>query len=140
MLSVVNLSIVVPVCWVSGNSHAFSAHAWSVRSIDRLVDLLETKMFELSNDTSLIMKEEFMMNIFSALQDEIESYDEHIKCLCYAKAQHKVVHNGTKLLQFKLLRDELFNPTDTSNIESDFLADDLGIVLAETILKEPRDK
>ena len=65
MLSIENLSIVVRVRWFSGNSHALSAHSWSIRSMGRLVDLLETKMIKLSNYPFLIINKEFMMSMFS---------------------------------------------------------------------------
>ena len=80
VLSIVNLSIVVLVRWFSGNSHSLSAHGWSSPYMSMLVYLLEKKMIELRNDLSLITKEEFMINMFSALQDEIEPYEEFIKC------------------------------------------------------------
>ena len=50
------------------------------------------------------------------------------------------MRDGAKALPFKLLRDELFNPNEISNIESDFQIEDLGIIASETILKELHDK
>ena len=57
-----------------------------------------------------------MMNMFTNLQEEVKPYDDCIKCLCNSKGQHKVVRDGTKLLPFNLLRDELFNPNEARNM------------------------
>ena len=66
VLSIVNLAIVVLVRWFAGKSHTLSAHGWSVRSMGRLVDLLETKMLELKGNPSLVLNKDFMMNKFSS--------------------------------------------------------------------------
>ena len=51
-----------------------------------------------------------------------------------------MVRDGAKALPFKLLRDELFNPNEISNIESDFQIEDLGIKVSETTLQELCDR
>ena len=39
-----------------------------------------------------------------------------------------------------VVKNELFNPDDPSNVETGHMMDDMGIIISETLLKESRDE
>ena len=63
-LSIVHYPIVVPMRWLSGNLHALSKHNWSVRSMGRLLDVLNGKMENLSAKPTKLVDESFVMTFF----------------------------------------------------------------------------
>ena len=140
MLSIENLSIVVPVRWFSGNSHALSQCGWSVRSMGRLLDTLCQKMMLLGESPMNVINENFMMGFFNEHKNEIPPFKECVDHMHDDKVQHKILRDRIKFQPMKLLREELFQPTDPSNIETDFLMENMGSILSETMLQELTDK
>ena len=67
-LSISHYSIVVPMRWFAGNSHALSKHNWSVRSMGRFLDMLYDKMEELSAGPTKLIDEYFMMTFFDSFK------------------------------------------------------------------------
>ena len=140
LFSIIDLSIVMPMRWFAGNSHLLSEHGWSVRSNGRLLDTLCNKMTLLGESPSHIINEEFMMGLFNEHKNEIPPFNEHINYLYNDKVQYKVVRGRVKYQPLKLLREELFHPIDPSNIETDFLMEDMGSITSETLLQEFTDE
>ena len=56
------------------------------------------------------------------------------------KVQHKAVRARVKHQPLKLSHEELFHPIDPSNIETDFLMEDMGSTTSKTLLQEFTDE
>ena len=56
------------------------------------------------------------------------------------KRQYKILKQLGKELPHDLLRKELFDPDDPSNIDTSYLMNEMGIVFATKIIQELRDK
>ena len=106
----------------------------------RVVDQIEAKATILHEIPSLITNDAFMMSWFREFEEELPPFSTYTSFIHNTKQQHSVVRDSTKHLPYKHLRNELFNPQDPSNIESDFLMEAHGTVVAETLLSELNHK
>ena len=77
--------------------------------------------------------------MFNACEKETPPFKEHKECIFSEKGQHEIVRDSAKVHPFQMLKEELFNPQDSSNIETDFLPEELGSIVATTLLKEFTD-
>ena len=105
----------------------------------RLLDKLYEAIELLREEPMKIINESFMMGIFVDFELEIPPYKNYIDYLYNTKTQYKVVRDRIKYQPFKELRKELFNPTCESNIETNCLIENLGIITANTLIDEFRD-
>ena len=118
--AILHLAIVMPVRWLAANTHLLGAHNWSVRSMGRVVDQIEAKATILHEIPSLITNDTFMMSWFREFEEELPPFATYTSFIYNTKQQYSVVRDSTKHLPYKHLRNELFNPQDPSNIESNF--------------------
>ena len=96
-------------------------------------------MLQLEEVPANIINEQFMMNIFSAYERETPPFKECKEHMHAKKNQFKIVRDESKLQPYHLLRKELLTPDDPSNVETDHLIEELGSVLASTLLREFAD-
>ena len=75
--AIIHLSICMPTRWLAGNSHKLEKYDWSVRSMGKIVDILEESLEELKEDGSKIMNEKFMMGFF----DDIKNTIPHLRII-----------------------------------------------------------
>ena len=80
-----------------------------------------------------------MMNIFYAYELERPPFKDHKEHMHTKKNRFKIVRDESKLQLCHLLRKGLFTPNDPSNVEMDHLIEELGSVLASTLLREFAD-
>ena len=137
--SILFISVALPMRWLAGKSHALGECNWSVRSMGRIIDTLEAKMMELEGDPAKHADEGFMMNIFGVFIQELKPFKEYLDHVFEKKRQCKILKEEGKELPCNILRKELFDPEEPSNVETEYLMNDLGKIIAQTILKELRD-
>ena len=106
----------------------------------RLVDTLEENVIVLQSNHINIVNEEFMMVMFASHINEFPPFKENIEHAHEKKAQHKVRRDSASLVPCTLLRKEVYDPQDASNIETDFMMKELGEIISNTMLGELRDK
>ena len=97
-------------------------------------------MIILSQEPKKTMDESFMMNFFNPLIEQLQPFKEHLDCYYNHKKTHKVVRDNIKYQPLLVAKNELFNPTDPINAETDHVMHDIGIILAENLFKELRDE
>lgn len=68
---IVHLSTCLPMRWLAGIYNKLGSHDWSVRSMRKVVDILEKSLDKVQSDGSYIINEEFMMGCFSELYKTI---------------------------------------------------------------------
>eukprot|EP00956_Cyclotella_meneghiniana_P032426 scaffold89181_cov36-Cyclotella_meneghiniana.AAC.1 len=112
LMSIIHLSISMPVRFLAGKSHQFAKHGWSAADMSRVIDTLHSKLNDIHKNPSLILNENFMMNIFQQYRNELPPFEEYWQ-LIYHKKQMKVVSrtDGTSVVHYKRIRRRLFHPT-----------------------------
>ena len=76
VLSILHLCIVIPVRWISAQTHLLGQYNWGARSMGRVLDILEESMDEINTNHSLILSKDYMMGIFVELHDELPPFKE----------------------------------------------------------------
>ena len=78
VMAILFFKIVMPLRWLAGNTH-FSGQCgidWSVHSIGKAIDALETALIKIQDNRSLYMDESFMNTIFSKIHTDEEGRDK----------------------------------------------------------------
>ena len=63
--------------WISGKTHALSAHDWYIKYMGKAIDCLYDVMLKLEKDGRNKLDEQFMFNIFNLLK--LKPLDEYVK-------------------------------------------------------------
>ena len=71
LLSILHISMCVPIHWLAGKTHELEAHSWGPISMVPVLDTLEKKMKQMSNYPHKIVDESFMMCIFTEFANEL---------------------------------------------------------------------
>ena len=108
-------------------------------SMVRTIVVLEHKLVELEDTPSHVTNRNFMLNIFSVFEEELPPLKECLSYVKNKKRQNTKESNNTKELSFDILKDELFESQDITNIESNYLMGNLGSIVAKSLLDELRD-
>ena len=136
--AIILLALVLPHRWLAGKTHTLAEHGWSERSMGRALDFIEAAMVKVAADSTLILSEDFMMGIFSELEQELTPFREYTKYM-YNEKVMALAGSSISEHQFRKLRAELFHPVDVDNIASSELSVELGALAATEILTEIRD-
>ena len=64
IFAIFRLCISMPMRWLAGNTHKLQTLDWSIRSMGKVIDLLEEAMTKISNDGNKMLCEVHMMSIF----------------------------------------------------------------------------
>ncbi len=102
----------------------------------RTVDLMEKAFEKIANDGEMKLDEEFMMNIFEPIVDQVEPFAEHLEFIFENKEGHVLGsrEKANKWLPFDELRAELFFPTRNYVCQTHSIACCLAEVAAATFL------
>ena len=76
LCAIMHITICLPTCCLSGNFHILADYNWYVRSMERIVNYLETAIEAIDEERDLILKEEFIMLIFQGIMDELTPFEK----------------------------------------------------------------
>jgi hypothetical protein len=83
LLSILHILVCMPFRWLAGKTHELKEYGldfgWGAMSMSRVIDTLYEKMTELNKSPSLILDDDFMMNIFSEYLQELPPFEEYWK-------------------------------------------------------------
>ena len=147
IFAIFHLCISMPMRWLAGNTHKLQTSDWSIRSMGKVIDLLEKAMIKISNDGSIMLCEAHMMSIFQPLIDTIPEFAEFVEFMFEHKESPTIIKNesnltdfnNSKVLPYDLLRAELFYPTREENIATQTVCTNMDVEVAQTMLVELRD-
>ena len=141
LLSIIHLSMTMPLRWLAGKTHELRKYQWGPVSMGRAIDTLELKMEELSRNPKKIVDENFMMNMFAEYRDELPPFQEYWDVI-YKKKQMTVVarKSGTKVVHLARLRKQLFKPILQTEKDTTKRMIELAKIAADAILAELRDE
>ena len=99
VLSILHNSVCWRTCWLSGNIGRLVKFDFGAMDMGLVVDLLEDAMEKIAGNGGPMLQEDYKMNIFHQLQDQIDPFDEHLTFVFEDKLSKPVVvqlHLGTK--------------------------------------------
>ena len=80
-----------------------------------------------------------MLNMFLPFRNELKKFDGHLACMHENKKQNKVARKSEKSMPCTELKNELFTPSEPSNMETSHLMEDLCKMAVSSILEEIRN-
>ena len=69
-------------------------------------------------------------------REELLPYTEFYEYHYGTKTQYRVTQNWNKVLSNRELLEEIFYPSDPSNLDTDFLMEELGVILGDSLITE----
>ena len=113
VLSILHIAVCMPVRWLAGNTENLAQYDFGAVSMGRTLDMLEDAFIKISSDGTLLLDEDFVMNIFSDIVDEVEPFDKYLHFMFNEKSSNPVGTSDRdhKVQPYQLLREELFYPT-----------------------------
>jgi len=103
----------MPVRWLAGNTEHLAQYDFGAVSMGRTLDMLEDAFIKISSDDALLLDEDFVMNIFSDIVNEVEPFDKNLNFMFNEKSSNPVgtKDRDNKVQPYQLLCEELFYPT-----------------------------
>jgi hypothetical protein len=143
LLSILHISVCMPFCWLAGKTHKLKDHGkdhgWGAMSMSCVIDTLYHKMNELYLSPELIQDKSFMMNIFSEYLKELEPFKIYRE-ITFEKKQMSVIvqscKDGSKVVHMAKLRNELFLPSQPTNVKTKDELLRLAPIVAKAICNE----
>ena len=81
VFSILHFSIVSPMRYLAGSSHLLGKYNWSSRRMGQAIDILESKLIEISNNGNKFLNRNFMTSLFKVLSDDIKPLREYMEHL-----------------------------------------------------------
>ena len=141
LFSILYLSIVLPVRWLAAKTHKLShckvkGFPWGVQSMGLVVDVLYAKCMDLKEDPTKIIDEGFMMGLFDEITNNIPDYQKFNKYMYEDKKSSFIARIGNKVVPFRLLKDELFDPQHKDNQATNDLMPESVKITAKAIIED----
>ena len=74
VLSILNISLCLPLRWLAGNCSDLGKYGFVVADIPKAVDLMDKAFAEITKDRNLMLDDDFTMNIFEPLARKIKPF------------------------------------------------------------------
>ena len=84
------MDIIVPTRWLAANTHKLSHRNWGERSMGKVIDILYQTMLEIVQDGTKGMDEDYIMNIFKPIEEELPEFKAHLDWYFEAKESNLV--------------------------------------------------
>ena len=134
VMSIFHFKVCMPMRWLAGNTHHLgqTGYDWSARSMGKAVDALELAFIAVGNDGSKYLDEDFMNEIFSEIYEDENGNRIPLQPLVDAmkfsfEEKETSTLDGSKVLPFDLLNDELFYPKRDKNNSTTELVEKMAV-------------
>ena len=84
------MDIIVPTRWLAANTHKLSHRNWGESSMGKVIDILYQTMLEIVQDGTKGMDEDYIMNIFKPIEEELPEFKAHLDWYFEAKESNLV--------------------------------------------------
>jgi len=78
----------MPIRWLAGNTEHLAQYDCGAVSMGCTLDMLEDAFIKISCDGTLLLDEDFVMNIFSDIVDEVEPFDKYLNFMFNEKSSN----------------------------------------------------
>ena len=132
--SILHLGVVLPMRWLAGNTHKLAKYGWGERSMGKAIALLHDAFVEIQSDGSLLLEQDFIMNIFSPLYNKIPPFKQYLDYHVEEKEGNVIGSNNEhdRVLAIDEAMAELFYPQKMENRQTTELCHELSIGVATT--------
>lgn len=140
--SILHISIIMPLRWIASKVHELSDYDWCYLNIGNVYDKLKVNLQAIVDNPKLIHDEAFMMGITKQWSDELPPLKEYLHHEFELKQTNYVNSpdaSAPKPVPLKMVRKELFNPTDEDNKDSTSKLEALAKIAAQTWIRELLD-
>ena len=114
VLSILHIAICLPTRWLAGNVKDLGQYGFSYYDMGSVLDLMEDRFEEISSDGSLMMNEDYMMDMFSSIAINVDPFAEHLEFMFTEKQSKPVAgckSDDENILPYDELQAELFYPS-----------------------------
>ena len=118
--SIFFISVIVPWRWLAGKCHELGHNDWGEKDMSIICDLVFDAFALIEEDGEKLLDEDFMMNIFAPLYDQLPEFKEYLTWYFEEKASYPVgiTNDEERILAMDEARAELFYPTQACNRQS----------------------
>ena len=88
--SIIHVGFVVPMYYLSGNTHNLGHRQWDKRSNGRVIDMLHSALSEIQTDGSLMLDYEYVMSVFQPLCNDLPEFESFMRYFFEEKSGHAV--------------------------------------------------
>jgi hypothetical protein len=109
--------------WLASNTFKLAHRNWGEKSMGRVIDLVYDAFVALQADGSLIINYDFMMGIFSDLQQELPEFNTYMTWYFEEKECNSIGSSSKaqRVLSVDKGTEMLFYPTEKHNMHTDEL-------------------
>ena len=139
--SILHLAVVLPMRWLTGNSHTLSEYGWGERLMGRALTLLQDAFVDVQGDGALLLDDNFIMKIFSPLYEEVPPLTEYLNYHFEEKEGNVLgsCKEHERVLAIDEAMAELFFPQKMENRQTTEFCKELAVDVATTLLTELTD-
>ena len=139
--SIFFLSVLVPIQWLSINTHLLEHQKWGEKNMACVIDCVYKKSLKIKERPALIFQKSFMLTIFSKLYRKLPELKDYLDW--HRGEKMNMVHGCSSIEQhvcgMELVIEELFYPKEAANRQTYATCCDLGDELAKQTLVEFQD-
>ena len=118
--SIFFMAIIVPARWLAANTHKLSHRNWGERSMGKVIDILYQSMLEIAQDGTKGMDEDYIMNIFLPIEEELPEFKAYLEWYFEEKVSNLIDTSSKedRVLGIDLAKAETFFPKRSENRQS----------------------
>ena len=142
VLSILHISICMPLRWLAGNCGNLASHKFGVADMATVVDTMDKAFAKVVQNGKKLLNEDFMMDMFDDLRKKLPPFHDYITYMFEERTSSRVVNSKLveKVLPWDMLRSELFYPTRLDIVESTNYSVELASEAASIFCIEFRDE
>ena len=139
--SIFFISVIVPWRWLAGKCHELGHNDWGEKDMSVICDLVYDAFALIEEDGEKLLDEEFIMNIFSPLYNQLPEFEEYLTWYFEEKASYPVgiTNDEERILAMDEARAELFYPTQACNRQSNEFCHRLAENIGSRVCSEMED-
>ena len=118
--------------WLAGKTHKLAHRDWGEKDMYRANDCLYNALVEIQADGALMIDEDYMMNIFSSLYEDLPELEQYLNYYFEEKELNVVgsKDKASRVLGIDIARAELFYPKQAANRQTSPHCEKLAVRMA----------
>jgi hypothetical protein len=139
VVSILNISICLPTCWLAGKSHELSEFNFGYYDMGKALDLMERAFKSIIDNGELMLDEDFRMNeLFSDIAKTVNPFKTYLEYMFEEKLSNAGLSRD-KALPWDLLQAAVIYPLRAGIVRTAELCHQLAVIAATSFLAEFQD-
>ena len=93
VLSILHISICMPLRWLAGNCGSLAEHKFGVANMATVVDIVDKAFAKVVRNGKKLLNEDFMMGMFKQLRKKLPPFDNYLTYMLEEKSSPRVVNS-----------------------------------------------